>query len=63
MIETPDLEARWGPEVRGSVLEGQRDLEIWTYGQRAVELLFQDGDLVAWKTDKTLEELRPRTPR
>lgn len=58
-----DLEARWGSEVRGSVLAGKRDFEIWFYPGRGVELLFQDGDLMAWRTEKTVEELRPRPSR
>ena len=54
----PDLETKWGPEVRGSVLEGRRALEIWVYERYGVELLFCEGDLAAWKTRKTTEELR-----
>jgi hypothetical protein len=61
--ETPvgslaDLETRWGPEMRGSVLKGRRTLDIWVYEKNQVELLFDDGDLAAWKTRKTTEELR-----
>lgn len=53
-----ELEAQWGPETRGSVLEGRRPLDIWVYERYGVELLFDDGDLAAWKTRKTVEELR-----
>jgi hypothetical protein len=53
-----DLEARWGAGIRGSVLEGRRPLEIWVYERYGVELLFDDGNLTDWKTQKTVEELR-----
>ena len=53
-----ELDTRWGPETRASVLAGKRPLEIWGYDQYEVELLFHDGDLAAWKTQKTVEELR-----
>jgi hypothetical protein len=33
-------------------------LDIWVYEKNQVELLFDDGDLAAWKTRKTTEELR-----
>jgi hypothetical protein len=58
VISLQDLEGRWGPEVRGSLLEGRRELDIWNYQKYGVELLFDDGDLAAWKTEKTVEELR-----
>jgi hypothetical protein len=33
-------------------------LDIWVYEKNQVELLFDDGDLAAWKTRKTTEEPR-----
>jgi hypothetical protein len=53
-----DLEAQWGPEMRGGILQGRRSLDIWVYEKHGVELLFDDGDLAAWKTRRTTEELR-----
>ena len=52
-----DLEAGWGPGVSTSVLHGRRPLEVWRYDKRETQLLFDSGELVAWKTAKTVKEL------
>jgi hypothetical protein len=53
-----DLEKQWGPGAGDSVLKGtQRPLDVWSYGKRGVELLFDGRELAAWKTQKTVKEL------
>jgi hypothetical protein len=52
-----ELEPQWGPGVSASVLQGRRPLDVWVYANRGVELLFDDGDLVAWKTERTVKDL------
>jgi hypothetical protein len=32
--------------------------EVWEYSYREVTLIFSDHELIAWKTDKTTEQLR-----
>jgi hypothetical protein len=44
--------------VTGGILEGQGPLEVWSYDRHGVDLLFEHGDLAAWKTAKTLRELK-----
>jgi hypothetical protein len=55
---TAALESAWGPGVTGGILEGQGPLEVWSYDRHGVELLFEHGDLAAWKTAKNRRELR-----
>jgi len=52
-----ELETRWGPGLSTSVLQGHHPLDVWVYEMRGVELLFDDGDLAAWKTERTVREL------
>ena len=45
---------RWGQEV---VLRAPA--ELWVYSRHSAEVLFDDsGDLIAWKTNLTREQLR-----
>ena len=53
-----ELEAQWGSSVGASVLGGRpRSVDIWVYDKRGASLLFDGGELIAWKTEKTLKEL------
>jgi hypothetical protein len=52
-----ELEAEWGPGVSTSVLQGRHPLDVWVYEKRGTQLLFDDGDLAAWKTERTVREL------
>ncbi len=53
------LQARWGgAPFSGGFFKGKRPLDVWSYERHGVELVFDDGDLVAWRTDKTVEQLR-----
>lgn len=52
-----ELETQWGPGVSASVLQGRHPLDVWVYEKRGVELLFDDGDLVAWKTERAVRDL------
>lgn len=62
------LGARWGGglfgggPVGGRFFKGKRPLDVWVYERRGVELVFEDGRLVTWRTDKSVQELRS-TPR
>jgi hypothetical protein len=42
--------------------QGRRPLDVWLYDRYGVIVVFDDGDLVAWRTDKTVEELRTIPP-
>ena len=50
------LSAGWGPSG-GGFFKGRRTLEVWVYEGRRTELVFDDDDLVAWKTEATVQEL------
>jgi hypothetical protein len=52
-----ELETRWRPGVSGSALQGRQPLDVWVYETRGVELLFDDGDVAAWKTERTVKDL------
>ncbi|HEY7140143.1 MAG TPA: hypothetical protein VIE44_08605 [Methylomirabilota bacterium] len=52
-----ELETQWGPGLSASVLQGHQPLDVWVYEKRGVELLFDDGDLAAWKTERTVKDL------
>ena len=57
VLSTQDLARRWGQDV--SLLQNAKEVpELWIYDRFGVELVFVDGDLIAWKTNKTPEELR-----
>ena len=59
-LSAEELSVRWGWSSgiggRGNVFKGRRPLEVWMYD--GVELVFDDGDLVAWRTERTVEQLR-----
>ena len=58
VANTEELEKQWGSGAGAGVLQGtQRPLDVWSYGKRGVELLFDGRDLAAWKTQKTVKEL------
>ena len=42
----------------GRVQGGDRVYHVWEYDDREVTLLFHHYKLVAWRTEKTVEELR-----
>ena len=42
----------------GQVQRGDRVYHVWEYDDREVTLLFHHYELVAWRTEKTVEELR-----
>jgi hypothetical protein len=53
-----ELAAQWGLGVGASVLQGRpRPVDIWIYDKREASLLFDGGELVAWKTEKTVKQL------
>ena len=35
-----------------------RPLDVWIYDRYSADLIFDDGDLVTWRTEKTVEQLR-----
>jgi hypothetical protein len=45
--------SRWG----GFYGRSERTYEIWEYSKRGAILIFYDGELNGWKTDKTTDEL------
>lgn len=54
-----EIRVRWGFAGKaggGGFFKGKRPLDVWIYERRGVELVFDDGDPVAWKTDKTVQE-------
>jgi hypothetical protein len=56
-----EIRARWGASrgvAGGGFFKGKRPLDVWIYDRHGVELVFDDGDLIAWKSDKTVEQLR-----
>jgi hypothetical protein len=58
VANTEELEKQWGSGAGAGVLKGtQRPLDVWSYGKRGVELLFDGRELAAWKTQKTVKEL------
>jgi hypothetical protein len=59
LVETAqDLDAQWDAGVGASILQGRpRPVNIWTYDKRGTSLLFDERELVAWKTDRTVKEL------
>jgi hypothetical protein len=58
-VSAEQLQARWGIGG-GEFFKGKKTLDVWVYEKRGVELFFYDDELVAWHTDKTVEELRTR---
>jgi hypothetical protein len=57
------LRARWGgAPFAGGFFKGRRPLDVWVYERYGVEVVFEDDDLVAWRTDRTVEQLRAISP-
>ena len=52
------LRARWGKAPPAEVFRERRPLDLWVYQTPPVELVFDDGDLVAWRTEQSAEQLR-----
>lgn len=46
----------------GFFVKGKQTYDVWIYERKEVELLFYGVRLVAWKTEKTVEELKAFTP-
>jgi len=61
---TEQITARWGGGG-GNIFKGSKALEMWSYNESEIELLFDESKLIAWKTNKTTQELKsiakPRT--
>jgi len=56
-------QAGWGATQTvggGFFFKGKQAFDVWEYAGRGVTLVFDGGSLVAWKTDKTVEELREK---
>ncbi len=58
------ITAKWGGGG-GNFFKGSKALEMWSYNKSEIELLFDGSKLIAWKTNKTTQELKsiakPRT--
>jgi hypothetical protein len=58
VTQTPEqMSAKWGfggPRF----FKGSKTVENWTYEKIGVVLLFDGAKLIAWKTDKTTQELK-----
>ena len=52
------LRARWGRLPEGQPYPSRRPLDLWLYEKAGVELVFDDGDLALWKTDRSGDQLR-----
>jgi len=60
--EFRELSINWGfTRDVGSFRKGTT-LDVWTYENKNVELVFYGLRLVAWKTEKSVEELKALTP-
>lgn len=55
VLSGQELAAKWGSEVTSFL---KPPVEVWTYDRYGVRLLFEDGDLAAWKNDRTKEQLK-----
>ena len=42
----------------GSFYSGEKTIEIWSYDKIGIQLAFYEDQLVGWKTDKTVAELK-----
>ena len=58
VISEEQLRARWGNAPPAQLFRERRPLDLWVYNTPPVELVFDDGDLVAWKTEQSAEQLR-----
>ncbi len=46
----------------GFFTKGKQTYDVWIYEKKGVELLFYGVRLAAWKTEKSVEELKALTP-
>lgn len=53
-------QAGWGGPG-GYFFRGKRPYDVWEYPSRGVVLIFEEGRLATWKTDKSTSELRSKT--
>jgi len=60
--EFSSLRANWG-NLGGGVgyFKGKVPLDVWIYQEKGVQLVFNGLRLIAWKTEKTVEELKGLT--
>ena len=58
VISEEQLRARWGSAPPAQLFRERRPLDLWVYNTPPVELVFDDNDLVAWKTEQSAEQLR-----
>jgi len=58
VISEEQLRDRWGKAPPAELFQERRPLDVWVYQTPPVELVFDDGDLVAWKTEQSAEQLR-----
>lgn len=54
------MSADWGRHG-GGFFKGKKTYEQWSYEKKGVELVFSNRYLQAWKTDKTVQELKALT--
>ena len=61
--EFSSLRAGWGDYGGGvGYFKGKVPLNVWVYKEKETELVFHGVRLIAWKTEKSVEELRTSTP-
>ena len=61
--EFSSLRAGWGDHGGGvGYFKGKVPLNVWVYKEKEVELVFHGIGLIAWKTEKSVEELRTSNP-
>ena len=66
--EFSSLRAGWGDYGGGvGYFKGKVPLNVWVYKEKETELVFYGVRLIAWKTEKSVEELkgstRPQKPK
>ena len=58
LVNEEQLRARWGDATPPQLFHDRGPLDLWVYAKPPAELVFDDGDLIAWKTDQTADQLR-----
>jgi len=58
LVNEDQLRARWGDATPSQLFRDRGPLDLWVYTKPPAELVFDDGDLIAWKTDQTTDQLR-----
>lgn len=59
------MQAGWGIGVgggKGFFFKGKQTYDLWVYEKKGVELVFLGLRLIAWKTEKSVEELKTLKP-